>query len=622
MSNFSSLFYKPKKRDVEIKKKRWSVTGIIWKALKRVCMAFGVMFLISLVMLTISTTLIMKGSKPAALPKDMVLLLELEGGFSEMRTKASFMDPFPFSKPTLRDAVKAIENATNDNRVRGIVVSVKSGGVALPHTQEIRKALSKFKESGKFTKIYAPSYSGNGLGLYYFASAFDEIWMQPVGQLTMTGMNMEMPFGKEALDKLGVNPDFFQREGFKSAMENLTNSKMSAKNREMLSSIVDDLSKQMVTQVAKDREVSPAFIKQKVDLGLLTGREALDAKLVDRLDYVDVLASEIRQATMGDPEDENLKFILLGQYAQAKKTPSTPAEPAQSTKSNIALIYAVGTIVDETGNGGSAGADDISAAIREAYMDDTIEAIVLRVDSPGGSPSASETIRRALVKAKEKGKKVTVSMGTVAASGGYWISADADEIVALPSTLTGSIGVIMGKFEISALSDKLGINWETIKYGENSDIFSVSSPFDEAARARMTVLIDDVYDAFLTRVSEGRGMTKAEVRNVAQGRAWTGAQALDIGLVDELGGLNHALDRTAIMLGKENRKSLNVIQIPRQKSAVEEFIALLEGQVSIGHTLQQQSKWLDRLNVLSEHLDIMTRAPEHTVYDAELEALR
>ena len=231
----------------------------------------------------------------------------------------------------------------------------------------------------------------------------------------------------------------------------------------------------MAGQIAQDRNIPFKTLKTHIDKGILTGQEALQAKLIDRLDYADVLISEIRETAKGDPEDESLEVVSFSRYGGQMKNSS-------SGKTDVALIYAVGTITEQKGHGGNAGADTISAAIREAYKDDSIQAIVLRVDSPGGSPAASETIRRALVKAQEKGKKVIVSMGSVAASGGYWISADADEIIALPSTLTGSIGVIMGKFELGKLWKTLGINWETIQWGKNAGIWSVNKPFNASEK--------------------------------------------------------------------------------------------------------------------------------------------
>jgi len=224
--------------------------------------------------------------------------------------------------------------------------------------------------------------------------------------------------------------------------------------------------------------------------------------------------------------------------------------------------------------------------IKHDVTDDDIKAVLLRVDSPGGSPSASETIRRGVLKVQEEGKKVVVSMGSVAASGGYWIAAPADAIYASPATLTGSIGVVMGKVSLGALWDKLGVNWDSIRYGENAGMFSINEPLDAQGRARMNALIDQTYDQFLTRVAEGRGITKEEARRVAKGRAWTGAQAKERGLVDALGGQADALDYIARELGHDNRTDLELVTLPRPKRPLEQLIELMETQVSMG-------RWFD-----------------------------
>jgi len=260
-----------------------------------------------------------------------------------------------------------------------------------------------------------------------------------------------------------------------------------------------------------------------------------------------------------------------------------PEEPKEKPTKNVALIYVSGTIVETDGASGGAGADKISSTIYQAYMDKDIDAIILRVDSPGGSPSASETIRRSLVKAKEKGKKVIISMGPVAASGGYWIATDADKIYANAGTITGSIGVLMGKFEASALFEKYGVNWQGPQYGENADIWAVHKKFDTRANERMNVLIDSTYDGFLKRVAEGRDMTIGQARAVAKGRPWTGLQAKERNLVDEIGGLNVALDGTAQLLGATNRHDLNVIKMPRELNSVERLLELLGQEVSMGY---------------------------------------
>lgn len=618
MKHIGSLFYKPKRKDKEIAAKRWNFPSIIWRAVVKTCTVIGAMILISTLL---SMLLITVGSKAGApLPDDMVLVFKLEHGIAELPKRPSIMDPFPFMQPTLRNVIDTIDKAKDDDRVRGIVFSVKGGGVSIAQIQELRTAIEKFKESGKFTKIFSPSYvdSHSGLGMYYLASVFDEIWMQPVGMLSISGLNMEMPFARSALEKIGVQAQFFQREKYKTAMENFTNSNMSPENRKNLEDLIGNLSGRMMEGIADGRKMNFVELGMQIDKGLLTGQEALDAKLIDRLDYADVMVSEIREDAKGNPDDKSVKLVTLARYSQDKVKPHKTA----GKRPSVALIYAVGTIVEKTGAQGNAGADKISAAITEAYEDDDIGAIVLRIDSPGGSPSASETIRRSLVKAKEKNKKVIVSMGSVAASGGYWIAADADKIFASRGTITGSVGVVMGKFEASELWKKLGVNWEGPKMGRNSDIWSINQPFDEMETERMNTLIDYTYDAFLQRVADGRGMEVSAVKEIAQGRAWTGEDAALNGLVDELGGLNSALDYAATTLGGETRKDVRIIRMPRELNRVEQLLELFgQEQISLSKFLGFDNAAMKKISAVINQIGL-SQESNTAVYDAELESFR
>lgn len=618
MNKIGSLFYKPKKNDKEISEKRWNVASIIWRAITKTCTVIGAMILISAI---ISTFLIMSASdskKP--LPNDMVLVFNIEEGITEVQTRPTFLEPFPFARPTLRNVVDTIDKAKDDKRVRGIIFNIKGGGINMAHIQELRAVIHRFKESGKFAKIYSASYvdGSSGMGRYYLASAFDEIWMQPVGMLSMSGINMEVPFASDALSKIGVTAQFFKREKFKSAMESFTNSEISPANKEMLRIISENLSEQMLYEISVDRDIGDFTIKKHRNKGILTGKEALEAKLIDRLDYPDVLVSEIREAATGDPDDNSVKLISLARYSQ-DKIKVTPK--VAKTKKSVALIYIVGTIVDTSGAKGSAAADEIAGTITKAYEDDDIKAIVLRIDSPGGSPSASETIHRAIVKAQEKGKKVIVSMGSVAASGGYWVAANADAIYASSGTLTGSIGVVMGKFELSGLWKKMGVNWSNIQVGENADIWSINEPFDKQGAERMNVLIDDVYNTFIERVSKGRGLDKEAVRRIAQGRAFTGHQARAVGLIDDLGGLDYALERTAVILGGHSSKELNVIRMPRDLGALERLMEIFGQEVGLGFNLSN-SNVMRQLQTFWAQVKLFDEGPNYAVYDPDLEALR
>ncbi len=628
MSKSGSFFYNEKSKDKEISKKRWNVFTIIGKVIQRTCTALGALVLFSIILSTVLVfTMSGDGAKP--LPDDMVLVFKIEEGITETHSKPTFLEPFPYNQPTLRNVIDTLDKAKNDPRVRGLVFSLKGGGVTLSHAQELRAAVARFQESGKFTKIYAPTYASGAGGLthYYLASVFDEIWMQPVGMVSVTGIDAKMPYAKNTLDKIGVSGQFLQREEYKGAMETFTQSEMPEPSRKMYYSVFKNMATQMVDGISLDREIDAQEMNALVDKGLLTGTEALDAKLVDRLDYPDVMLSEIRQTVAGNPEDESVELVTLGRYSHGKAKPANNKnkDTALKKKSKVALIYVTGTIMDVSGAQGNAGADDIAATITKAYSDKDISAIVVRVDSPGGSPTASETIRRALVKAQEKDKKVIVSMGPVAASGGYWISTHADKIFATPATLTGSIGVVMGKFEASDLWNKIGLNWEGPQIGKNAGIWSINQPFTEDELARMNVLIDNTYEAFLTRVAEGRGLSESQVRRIARGRVWTGEQARNVGLVDELGGLDQTLDFTAKMLGKGDRHDINVVKMPRELSGIERFLELIGQEVSIGAALKNATGidpvFLKSLKGVANQAALSQQSPA-MVYDAQLETSR
>ena len=611
-----SLFYRPKPRTKEIRRKRWNWPSIVWTAVKKACMVVGAFVLFSALLGTISAVSLMGRSAPP-LPQEMILTLTLDNGIGETALQPTFMDPFPFRRPTVRQIVDTLDRAALDKRVHGLLVNIQGAGLSPAHIQEVRAALKRFRAAGKFAKIYSSSYGdySRGLGLYYFASTFDEIWMQPVGMLSISGINLEMPFVRKALNKIGVTPHFIRREKYKSAMESFTHSGMSEANRESLASIVNDLSDVIVRDIAADRDIPQKTLKSLIDKGLLTGQEALKAKLIDRLDYADVLVSELREKISGDPDGEEPGLIPLHQYRAA-----THPKPGRSgfgrRDGEIALVYVTGAIMPTEAAEGVAAADDISDALHDIADDPALQAVVLRIDSPGGSPSASETIRRAIMRVKEKGKHVIVSMGPTAASGGYWVAADADRIFALPSTLTGSIGVVMGKVELGGLWDKLGVNWQGVRFGQNADLWSMNGPFSKSGTERVNALADDVYDAFLTRVSQGRNIPRNKLRKIAQGRAWTGVQAKEVGLVDDLGGLDDALDYTAKTLGLEDRHDLDITVLPHPDSPVEQLLEALGQQVRIGRTLDSAAPWLEKLQTLSFSL----QADRYGAYDPVADA--
>ncbi|MGQ9366029.1 signal peptide peptidase SppA [Azospirillum sp. A39] len=481
------------------------------------------------------------------------------------------------SETTLRDVVEALERARSDPRVKGVVARLGSDEIGFAQAQELRAAVGRLRDSGRFALAFATSFGGGGPGnrSYYLASAFDEVWLQPLGVVGLTGLSAEVPFAGKALEDVGVRPQVVQREAYKTFAESFTRTEFSAAHREMMESLVGDLMEQLVTGVAEGRGLEPAAVRTLVDRAPLLDDEAMDARLVDRLGYRDqVLAAALARAGAG------AEAVSLEDYRDAA------GEPHDSGPT-IALIHVAGTIVDgdsdtEPVMGGlSAGSDTVVEAFEDAVEDPDVVAILLRVDSGGGSVTASEAIRRAVVDAREAGKPVVVSMGDAAASGGYWVSMNADRIVADPATLTGSIGVVAGKPVAEELSQRLGVSWGVVQEGRNAGMWSPVRPFDEAALERLNALVDRSYAAFLAHVAEARRLAPDAVHAAAQGRVWTGAQALERRLVDELGGQEQALVRAREAAGLAADAAVTVAVFPRPKSTVDRLMDFVSGEGEI-----------------------------------------
>jgi len=577
-----SLFAHPAPKVPE--KRSWlrNAGAVLWRALKSACLLIGAMVLLSA--LISAVTFARLSAAPPALPDEMVLYLELEDGLFEIPEGPDFSAPFAPSAPTLYETIKAIDTAAIDPRVKGMMARMRDGAFEPAHIEELRAAIARFRAAGKFTHIYSDSYGGfgGGLGRYYLASAFEDIWLQPMGMVSITGISIDMPYLRAMLEKIGVTPQFFKRKDYKSVNEMFTNEEMSPQSRETLGALIKDLAGSIMGDIAADRALNPDYLKARIDEGLFTADKALEARLIDMVGYVDVLADNIVERITGERDSEEQVFVHFAHYAQAG------VKPRVKQKQDVALIYAVGAIMETGAAPGIAAADEIAPAIMEAAHDDDVRAIVLRIDSPGGSPVASETILRALHKAKEKSKIITVSMGPVAASGGYWIAMAAERIFVSPTTITGSIGVAGGKFVLRDLWQKIGVNWDGLAWGDNAGMWSFNEEFSASQQARFEMMLDHIYDSFITRVADNRGMSEDAVDALAGGRVWSGRAALENGLADQAGGLAEALDYTAMQLMGEDatRKNLNVIIMPRPLDLVEQIAQMLGAQVAIGQWWQ------------------------------------
>lgn len=609
--------------------------GRVFSFLGRIFAVFGVAIFISLCFLLVTLHRAVNYAPPP-LPDNIVLTYKLKPALYKTGEKPSLRGPLLRPPTTLHEIVDAIDMAADDSRVTALVIHAGASRYDLAEIQELRDAVHRFRAKDKKTYLYSESFGGmgGGTGAYYLAAAFDEIWLQPLGTVSITGIGSEMPFLKGVMDKFGVEAAFDSRGKYKNAMESLTRTGMSKASRDMMTELLGDLAAQITAGIAADRGLTPEEVKKLIDTAPHLGAEAVEKKLVDRLDHYDVLLEEVKKTaarTEDDDDDEDAEekdedgeedaeedaartIDLLGYGFSAKVEAEdegmvgflsqlirkNPPVTAHAGKDKIALIYAAGAIVPSKDGGGASPlsdgepmfADRIAASIRGAAQNNSVAAIVLRMDSPGGSPVAAEAIRRAVVYAREKDKKVIISMGSAAASGGYWAVANADHIVASPATLTGSIGVFAGKIVLEDLWKKLGVSWESINTGKNADMWSAQSHFSPTARKRFEALLDHIYNSFVGIVAEGRGMTTDEVEKIAQGRVWSGKQALDAGLVDSLGGLAEALQKAKELAGFKPEEAVPVIQYPPRRSTLELLFELftesaVSGVPPISTTLAQ-----------------------------------
>ncbi len=595
MSNWlrgRTVVYNPSPK-APVKVQRFHPGKILWEAMKRAAMAMGFVLIFSIVVGAWTASQMTKRQVPT-LPKEIVLLIDLTGRDQSATGAVRYLEDLGLGggEISISDTIDAIDAAARDNRVKALAMFLGTEQLEMADLQEVRAAVMRFKESKKPVRAYADSYGGggSGLGMYYLASAADQIWMQPVGVVAIPGMSAQLPFGRGLLDKIGIRPEFFQRKEYKTAMEHFTSTGMSDASREQMVELIGDLGGQIVGQIAKDRKAVGNNFKSLVDRGLFTDEEAVQAKLLDRLDYQDVFVAELRKELNGSVKGKTPAFISVEEFASVNHYERSK-EGMLSKKDNplVARISIDGMITDGsggvsplTGNEPIVTASKISSAIMQAAEDKNVKAILLRIDSPGGTPSASETIHRAVIRARtEFNKPVIISMGNVAASGGYWVAAAGDKIYASGTTLTGSIGVVGGKFDMSGLWEKLAVNWEEVSYGKNGGMWSFNKPFSADEQERFEASLDSVYTAFIKRVTEGRKLSPAQVESVAKGHVWSGRKAQELGLVDALGGEDKALDDLALTLGKANRLGLRVMDLPRSPTTFEALVQLLSQQVTL-----------------------------------------
>ena len=501
---------------------------------------------------------------------------------------------------TLRGLFKKLDGLKKDREVAGIVFKIGNLGIGWANLQEIREKLSEFRDTDKEMIAYL---EGGGNAAYLLATAMDRIVLMPAGNLNLIGLRSEIIFFKGLLEKLDIEADMLAMGKFKSGVEPYTRDSMSDEFRESMTGLLDDLYNQMLQKIADGRdEITPELAAKLIDSGPFTAQEAHNANLVDELKYYDELLEAIDAEKEGEArvvkEDGTKKRKMpdMNSFAGLMQlfsmfTPPQRARPRPADK-QIALIYASGPILPDLNSPFTTTSmitpKTLKKAFKKARADDAIQAVVLRVDSPGGSALASDLIWREVMLTQRE-KPVIVSMANMAASGGYYISMAAQKIVAQPGTLTGSIGVYGGKLNLKGLYNKVGLNKEIIAHGQNATIYSDYGNFTQSERERVEKMMETVYEQFVNKAAAGRQTTFDEIDAVAQGRVWTGKQAKELGLVDELGGLDTALALAKKEVGITDKDKVDIVVLPEQKTFFEQVMeSMLDQEMSISETLSLQ----------------------------------
>jgi len=502
-------------------------------------------------------------------PGKTILEVNLEQGMIEYVPQDPLAETMAGGLVRVRDVVEGIEQAARDDRVVALYARIGAAGLGMAKIQEVRDAVASFRATGKPAFAFAETFGefAGGNGAYYLATAFDEIYLQPSGDIGLTGLMMESPFLRGTLNKLAIEPRMDHRYEYKNAKNMITETEFTAAHREAMSQVMNAHHGQMVRGIAAGRGLSDEQVREVIARGPYLGEEAQRAGLVDEMLYRDEVMGKIKSRVGADAQ-----LLYLDKYLARAGRPHESGPV-------IALIYGVGGV--QRGASGydplfgdvTMGADTVAAAFRAAIDDEDVQAILFRVDSPGGSYVASDTIWRETRRARDAGKPVIISMGDVAGSGGYFVAMGADKIVAQPGTITGSIGVLGGKMLTRTFwLDKIGITWDDVTTSENATFWTGTHDYTEQGWARFQAWLDRVYTDFTGKVSDGRNMPLEKVREVAKGRIWSGEDALALGLVDELGGFSVALRLCREAAGIELEEDIQLRLFPEEKGFLQRLM--------------------------------------------------
>jgi len=512
----------------------------------------------------------MGNDETVVVPEKTIMMLTLDQPINDRSSDNPFAH-FNFSRPEaskqlgLNDIIGNLKKAAKDPKVKGVYLELSDLPSGQATIEEIRNALLDFKKSGKFIVSYSEVFTQKS---YYLASVSDKIYLNPAGAMEFKGMIGQVMFFKGMLEKLDIEAQIIRHGKFKSAIEPFTLDKMSEPNKVQTLAFISGMWNHILSGISDSRKIPVADLNSIAnEFKIQSPQDAVDLKMVDKLMYKDEVLDELK-ARVDVKDTKDLKFMKLGKY---NKVPETEKN---SSSDKIAVIYASGNIVSGEGDEGTIGSDDISKAIRKARLDDKVKAVVLRVNSPGGSALASDVIWREMLLTK-KAKPVVVSMGDVAASGGYYISCAADKIFAYPNTITGSIGVFGIIPNLKQMFNKnLGITFDEVKTNPYADYIPVTRPMNDGEKKIITNEIETIYTTFITHVSEGRKMSVAQIDSIGQGRVWSGVDAKRIGLVDQFGGLSDAIAEAAKLA---KLKDYRTMELPEQKDTFEQIMEAFSG---------------------------------------------
>jgi len=533
------------------------------KALVRSLAIFGA-FCLVYIAVVVYLVAFHKGSVPGNTVLEANFEQELVEDIPDTTTAQAMLS----DRVTVRDVVDALDRGAKDDRVTGMVARIGAVPMGLAQIQELREAVMRFRSHKKFAIAYAETFGefGPGNGAYYLATAFDQIYMQPSGDVGLTGLLLESPFIKGTLEKLGTKFHGDHRYEYKNALNMFTETKFTPPHKEAMSALMNSWFGQLKDGVCQARGIAPEQFQAMIDKGPYLGKEAMDAKLVDGLAYRDEAYDQAKKKA-GD----GAEFLYLDKYLTRAGRPHDKGK-------KIALVFGNGGVArgksdfDPVGGSFTMGSETVAGALRAAADDNDVKAILFRVESPGGSYVASDTIWREVVRARKAGKPVIVSMGNLAGSGGYFVAMAADKIVAQPGTITASIGVLGGKILTSGFWNKVGLSWDEVHQGANATMFTGTQDYSPAEWQRFEDWLDRVYVDFTGKVADGRKLPIERVKEIAKGRIWSGEDAKKLGLVDELGGYDTALKLAKQAANIPESDEVKVVIFPHKKTLLQTLL--------------------------------------------------